>query len=374
MTRLQDPLSIGPITLRNRLVMAPMVTAMADDHEVTDAHVAWYRERVRGLGLAIVESTGVAPDGLLVPRLLGIWDDRFVPGLTRLVEAIHGEGVPAVLQIVHGGARSVVPPEGMERVGASTVRIAPGPPPRPLRVDELPGIVEAFAAAARRAVAAGFDGVEIHGAHAYLLSQFLSPVINTRTDGYGGSLEGRARLLLDVVAAVKRELRPEHLLVVRMHGMEAMEGGLSATDAATLAQLLEAAGVHVLDLSGIGSCGSGSDAFGTYLTPSSVKGRGWEPGTYAPSAGQVRKAVGLPVITVGRLAEGSVAQDILDRGDADLIALGRQLITDPTSGLKLLEGRQGEIHSCKECLACFASIRTGPVRCSEWKIESTPAM
>lgn len=366
MPRLQDPLSLGPLRLANRLVMAPMVTAMAEDHHVSDAHLAWYGERASGLGLVIVECAAIAPEGTLVPRQLGAWDDAFVPGLKRLADAIHATGTPAVLQLVHGGARAHVEPDGPARLGASELRIAAGAPPRALSAGEIQTLVAAFAAAARRAQEAGMDGVEIHAAHGYLLSQFLMPRVNTRTDGYGGALAGRARFLLEVVRATRAAVGPDYPVLVRMHATERLEGGLTEEDSATLAGWLEAEGVAALDLSGIGQSSQPKDALGPYLATSSVGGRGWTPGAYAEAAGRVKAATGLPIITVGRMAEEGAASRTLERGQADLIALGRQLLIDPQAAQKLLEGREAELLRCEECMACFLSIRKGPVACSRW--------
>lgn len=366
MSRLQEPIQIGPMRLKNRLVMAPMVTAMAEDHHATALHEAWYAERAPGLGLVVVECAAIAPEGCLVPRQLGLWDDAFIPGLARIAETIHAAGTPAVLQIVHGGARAGVVLEGIPRVGATELRLAAGDPPRASEASEIQPLVRSFAAAARRAKAAGMDGVEIHAAHGYLLSQFLIPRINTRTDAYGGGLTGRSRFLLEVVRAVKAEVGADFPIFVRMHATEALEGGLSEPDAAILAGWLEGEGVAVLDLSGIGQSSQPKDALGAYLATSSVGPKGWIPGAFAEAAGRVKAATSLPVITVGRLAEGDVAERILARGQADLIALARQLIADPQAGIKLLEGRPDEILRCRECLACFGSIRKGPITCSRW--------
>ncbi len=366
MSILQQPIQIGPLHLANRVVMAPMVTAMADAHHATDAHLAWYAERAPGLGLVVVECAAIAPEGTIIPRQLGIWEDAFVPGLARIAETIHATGTPAVLQLVHAGARAFAEADGPARVGASDLRLAAGAPPRALLIEEIQTLVQAFAAAARRAKAAGLDGVEIHAAHGYLLSQFLMPRVNTRSDAYGGDLAGRSRFLLEVVRAVMAEVGPDYPVLVRMHATENMEGGLAEAEAAILAGWLEAEGVAALDLSGIGQSSQPKDTLGPYLATSSVGPRGWTPGAFAEAAGRVKAGTRLPIITVGRMAEEDVAERTLSLGQADLIALGRQLLADPKAGIKLLQGRADEILRCKECLGCFGSIRKGPVSCSLW--------
>ncbi len=367
MAKLTDPIEINGLRLSNRLVMAPMVTAMAEDHCATDAHVAWYGERAAGgVGLVIVECAAVAPEGILMPRQLGIWSDDHLEGLTRITRAVHAAGIPVVLQLVHGGARSHVVPEATTRVGPSEVRMLPGPSPRSLDASELPAIVQSFVEGARRARAAGFDGVEIHAAHGYLLSQFLMPLVNTRGDGYGGSPEGRARLLVEVIRAVRAEVGQDYPLLVRMHAAEHMRGGLDLEACIGVARMVESAGADALDLSGIAQGVPLKDPSGAYLMTSSVRGNGWTPAIYAEPSGCIRRAVSIPVITVGRMAEGGSAHRVLESMQADLVALGRQIIADPESPRKLLQGRPDTILRCEECLACFASIRTGPVRCTVW--------
>jgi 2,4-dienoyl-CoA reductase-like NADH-dependent reductase (Old Yellow Enzyme family) len=365
MPKLSDPFLVKGLTLNNRLVMAPMVVGMAEDFVPTQAHIEWYAQHARsGVGLVVVESCAIAPDGMILARQPGIWDDAQVPGLARLAQGIKAQGVPAVVQIVHGGARAVREDPAQERVGASPVALLPGPPPRELTEPELLEIIEAFARAARRAVEAGFDGVEVHAAHYYLLSQFLSPYSNRRTDRWGGDRAGRARLAVEVVKAVRRATGPDYPIFCRLHSQENLEGGMSTEDSIYFAQALEAAGVDLLDLSGIGTSSMGEWQGQPYLNSSSLLPKGAPGGSFGASAGRVRAAVGIPVITVGKLAEPGAAQAVLDRGQADLVALARPLIADPLVAEKLLAGRDEEIARCGECLACFASIRKGPVKCT----------
>jgi 2,4-dienoyl-CoA reductase-like NADH-dependent reductase (Old Yellow Enzyme family) len=365
MPRLSDPFQVKGLQLRNRLVMAPMVTGLAQDFAPSQAQIEWYRQHARGgVGMVVVESVAIAPDAMILSRLLGIWEDGQVAGLRRLARAIQAEGVPAVLQIVHGGARAVREDLAQERVSASDVALLPGPRPRPMTEAEILGVIDAFAQAARRAREAGFDGVEVHAAHYYLLSQFLSPYTNKRADRWGGDRAGRSRLAAEVVKAVRRAVGQDFPIFCRLHSMESLEGGMSTEDAVYFAQALEAAGVDLLDLSGIGSSSLGDWQGQPFLNSSSLLPKGSPGAVFAPSAGRIRAAVGIPVITVGKLSEPGLAQEVLDRGQADLVALARPLIADPLVAEKLLAGRDGEINRCGECLACFAAIRKGPIRCS----------
>jgi len=365
MPRLSDPIQVKGLRLRNRLVMAPMVTGLAEDAAPGPAQVRWYRDHARsGVGLVVVEACAVAEDARITPFNLGLWDDAQVPGLAGLARAIQDEGVPAVLQLVHGGARTFRADLARELAGPSAVPILPGPAPRPMTEAEILGAVDAFARAAGRAKAAGFAGVEIHAAHYYLLSQFLSPFTNRRTDRWGGDRDRRAALAVAVARAVRREVGPDYPVFCRLHAVEFMQDGLGREDAVHAARALEQAGVDVLDLSGIGSASMGEWQGQAYLNSSSVLPRAAAPGAFGPYAGAVRAAVKIPVITVGKLAEPGAAQEVLDQGQADLVALARPLIADPQAAAKLLAGRDGEINRCRECLSCFAAIRKGGIKCS----------
>ena len=365
MTHLTDPLEVKGLHLGNRMVMAPMVTGLAVGNAPTEAQIHWYRVRARGgVGLVVVESTGIAPDALLMPFMLGIWEDAQVPGLARLAAAIQAEGVPAVLQIVHGGARAWRAEVESERLAPSTVALVPGPAPRSMSEAEILATIEAFAQAAGRAQQAGFDGVEIHAAHFYLLSEFLSPRTNQRSDRWGQDRLGRARMLLEVVRRVRETVGADFPIFCRMHGEEPLEGGMTSEDAVFVAQALEKAGVDLLDISGVGQSSLGEWRGQPYLGTSSVPTRDAEPGAFAPAAGRIRAAVAIPVIAVGKLAEPGAAQRVLERGQADLVALARPLIADPLAAEKLLAGRDLEVNPCRGCLACFAAIRKGPIKCS----------
>jgi 2,4-dienoyl-CoA reductase-like NADH-dependent reductase (Old Yellow Enzyme family) len=365
MPTLSEPLTFGRHRVRNRLVMAPMVTGFAEDHRASDRQVAWYRDHARsGVGLVIVESTAVLPDGIIMPRLLGAWEDAQIPGLARIASAIRAEGALAAVQIVHGGARAWSPDPRPDRMAPSPVALVPGPEPREMTEAGILGVVQAFADAAARAVKAGFDGVEIHCAHYYLLSQFLSPFSNRRQDRWGGSRENRFRLALEVARAVRKVIGPDRILLARMHAVEFMDGGLSAEDAVLLARELEGAGVDVIDASAVGQASLGVWEGIPYCSTSSVPPKGSPGGTYAPHAGKLREALEVPLIAVGKLAEPGCAQAALDAGHADLVALGRPLIADPLAAEKLLAGRGAEIIPCRECLSCFRGIREGAVRCS----------
>jgi 2,4-dienoyl-CoA reductase-like NADH-dependent reductase (Old Yellow Enzyme family) len=365
MPLLTDALVVKKLHLKNRLVVPPIVSGLAKDGVPGQAQLAWYGRLARGgAGLVIVEAAAVAQGAHILPNQLAIWSDSYVAGLARIADVIKAAGVPAVLQIVHGGARAWRTDPLEERVGASNAPIAAGRKPRPLREDEIEEIIAAFAVAASRTKAAGFDGVEIHGAHYYLISQFLSPYTNRRTDRWGGSRENRARFAVEIVRAVRRAVGPDYPIFFRLHALERFEGGLSTEDAGAAAQALAQAGVDVLDASGIGQTSVGDWEGISFLNTMSVLPKEAPAGEFAVAAGLIKNGLRIPVIAVGKLGEPGRAQLVLDQGQADLVAIARQVIADPESPSKILAQRDDEIRRCRECFACLGAIRKGPVRCS----------
>ena len=365
MVALTDPLKIKGLSLRNRLVVPPMVTGLANGGIPSEAQLGWYGNLARsGAALVIVEAASVLLDAQILPRQIDVSPDTPLAPLASLAQAIQRNGTPAILQIVHGGGRSHRPELAVPRVAPSAVAIAPGPKPRALMELEIEKLIEAFSTAALRAQVTGFDGVEIHGAHYYLISQFLSPLTNTRTDAWGGNVRNRARFATEVIRAVRRSVGSDYPIFVRLNAEERFEQGLPSRDIVEIAKLLVAAGADVLDASGIGQASVGTWEGGTFLNPTSALPKAAAPGDFASAAGRIRAAAHVPVIAVGKLGFPGVAQGVLDAGHADLIALGRQVIADPQSPRKILEGADGGVVRCKECMSCFASIRQGSIRCA----------
>lgn len=317
MPNLFDPIEINGLVLKNRIIMPPMEMGTAtNDGNVTDALIEHYVERARGgVGLIIVEHTYVAANGRLSMKQLGLYSDRQVAGFKRLVDAIHAEGVPCVLQLDHAGARTTPEVIGEQPVSASSVPLpAGGEPPRMLSKEEIVALIDAFAAAARRAKEAGFDGVEIHGAHAFLLNQFASPLTNHRNDEYGGSLAGRMRFPLEVVQAVRETVGTNYPLFYRLASDDMIEGGITIDDGVEMAKLVVNAGIKVVDVSG-GLGGS--------------RPAGMVPGHFVPQAASIKSAVGAPVIAVGLITTGELADEIVRDEKADMVAVGRALLRDP---------------------------------------------
>jgi NADPH2 dehydrogenase len=319
LTDLLDSLEVKGLTLKNRIVMPPMHTGLATaEGAVTDNLIEHYVRRSKALGLLIVEHSYVRLDGRLSKRQLGIYDDSLVSGLEKLSSKVHATGTPVVIQINHAGRAASMEITGMKPVAPSLSGNA-----QELRIEEIEGLVEAFAMAAERAMRAGFDGVEVHGAHGFLLNQFFSPLANRRRDKYGGSLENRMRFPLEVVGRVKEKLGGR-LLLYRLGSDDLDPAGIKIEDSKKLAIKLQGAGVDILDISG-GLCGS---------RPSQLQDR---QGYFIPQAQQIKRVVNIPVIGVGGIAEPEYANTVIREGKVDLVAVGRALLEDPDWAIKAIK-------------------------------------
>jgi 2,4-dienoyl-CoA reductase-like NADH-dependent reductase (Old Yellow Enzyme family) len=366
MPRLGDPISIRDLNIRNRLVLPPLTTSLATAHgQVTEESLGFYRQRARHVGLAIVEAAAIRNDGRITPFSPGLWDDEQVAGMERLARAIKGEGAASAVQIVHAGARAVPIDGGIRGASPSGFRLRPGVEPTVLSEEQIAGMVEHFTLAAARAAEAGFDALEVHGAHFYLLSQFLSPLTNRREDRYGGDALGRATFAIEVVRAVRSRLGPDYPILFRLNATELVQGGQTPEDAAIVARALEEAGVDAFHASLVSQASMKEVDGRGYLVSSSALSKDKARGAAVQYAAVVKRAVSVPVIAVGKLGEPAAAAKVLAEGSCDMVAVGRQMIVDPDAAGKILEGRGEEIVLCRECMACFASLgKGGPMSCS----------
>ena len=316
---LLDPLKVKGLALKNRIVMPPMHTGFATtEGAVTENHVKHYVRRSKALGLLIVEHSYVSLGGKLSERQVGIYGDSLVPGLEKLSSSVHATGTPIVIQINHAGRVARKEVTGRQPVAPSRDGNA-----RELKVEEIEALTEIFVKAADRAMRAGFDGVEVHGAHGFLLNQFYSPLTNRRRDNYGGPLENRIRFPLEVVERV-REKVGGRLLLYRLGSDDLDPSGTRIEDSQKFAVKLKQAGVDIIDVSG-GLCGS---------RPEQLQGR---QGYFTPQAQQVRKVVEIPVIGVGGITEPEFADRLIREGKVDLVAVGRKLLEDPDWAIKTTE-------------------------------------
>ena len=346
---------IGSLTLKNRLIMPPMATNFADKNgQVTDRQIAYYAERAMGgVGLVIVEVSCVDnPVGKGFSGQICIDDDKFIPGLSKLAKAIKRNGAKAAIQLHHAGRQSSSRITGHQLVAPSAVALPDGEVPRPLTMDEISALVESFAEAARRAKNAGFDGVEIHGAHGYLLSQFLSPLANQRHDDYGGSLENRARFLIEVIKAARGHVGDGYPLWCRLSAVEMGVDGITVEETREVAKMAEKAGVDAIHVSA------------HQVGPSRRPPMALPTCYFVPWAQAINEVVSVPVIAVSRIPP-HMAEDVIKDGKADFISIGRPLLVDPYLPQKAQEGRLEDIRPCIYCLTCLDSIRWSKdgVRC-----------
>lgn len=318
MTILNTPLAAGIMTFKNRLIYPPITIAKASPEGlVTEDSLDYYQDKMRGgsFSLAIVEHCYILQEGKASNGQVSIAEDGTVSGLAKLARIIKGAGTRAVVQINHAGSCTSSEVTGTELKGASPVQNPrQGGIPREMTKEELARVVSAFAAAARRGKEAGYDGVEIHSAHSYLLNQFYSPLTNRRTDEYGGSLENRLRLHLEVIRAVRREVGRDYPVFLRLGACDHLAGGNTVKEAVAAAKLLEQAGVNILDVSG-GMCG--------YVNPKQESA-----GYFGGESKAIREAVSIPVITTGGITQPEEAEELLKNGAGDLIGVGRTVMKD----------------------------------------------
>lgn len=325
-----SPLSLRAVTLPNRIGMSPMCQYSSTDGFASDWHLVHLGSRaVGGAGLILVEATAVSPEGRITPNDLGLWKDEHIPGLQQIARFVHTQGVPIGIQLAHAGRKaSMSRPWEPERLvpsdeGGWTNVVAPSAiafadhyaAPQALDGAGIRKVVSDFSAATIRSREAGFDLIEIHAAHGYLLHEFLSPLSNVRDDEYGGSFENRVRLLLEVVDAVRSEWPVALPLLVRISATDWTEGGWDIEQSVELARVLKARGVDLIDVSSGG------------LVPHVRIPVG--PGYQTPFAEQIRKQAGIPTATVGMIVDPAQADAAIRNGQADMVLLARELLRDP---------------------------------------------
>ena len=340
--RLSEPITIGAMRVNNRIVVPAMGTGfVTPDGLITQQALDYYEARAKGgAGMIIVECACVDfPRGIHASRRLVIDNDATLPGLAALSSVIKQHGSRAIIQLNHAGRMGKSRLNGIQPVAPSPIAAPQGEMPRELGIDEISRIVTLFAQAAARAKMAGFDGVEVHAAHGYLLASFCSPCSNKRQDRYGGSVENRARMLVEVLAAVRGAVGDEYPVLCRINGQEfGAEDGLTLQDSQTIARMANG----LVDAFNVSVRGYGASSLVTYPD---------EPGAMLPLAAEIKKAVTVPVIAVGRLTP-DVGENAIIEGQTDLIALGRQSIADPEVPNKILSGRLDDIRPCIACFYC----------------------
>lgn len=349
---LLSPIKIGETTVKNRIFMPPLSTNLADKGYVTDELVEHYKARAKGgVGLFVTEVVTVEPTYCYLPGDMCIYDDSFIPGWKKLADGVHEYGAKILPQLFHP-AHMAFPLPGTPRliapsnVGPYYAREAP----RAVTKEELKVIIRQFGEAAKRAQIAGADGVEIHAAHAHgLLGGFLSPLYNKRTDEYGGDIDHRLRLTLEVIEEVRRVCGKNFIIDVRISGSEYTDGGLNLNDMIYVAKQLEKAGVDFLHVSGGTTIARGS----------SIPAPGTPMGSHAATAAEIKKYVSIPVATVGRITEPWIAEELIANGKADICMIGRANLCDPEFANKVAAEKADDIRPCIGCLRCLNGIMFG---------------
>jgi 2,4-dienoyl-CoA reductase-like NADH-dependent reductase (Old Yellow Enzyme family) len=355
------PLTIRQVTLANRIAVSPMCEYSSEDGFATDWHLVHLGSRaVGGAGLVMAEATAVETDGRITHGDLGIWKSEHIVRLERITSFIRSQGSVPAIQLAHAGRKAsthvpwdggapIAPgqPNGWQAVAPSAVPFLEGAPaPRELTTADIRHLVEAFAGATRRALAAGFEVIEIHGAHGYLIHQFLSPLSNFRSDEYGGTFENRIRFALEVVNAVRKEMGPQLPLFMRISATDWTEGGWTIDDSVELARRVKALGVDLIDASSGGNVASAKIPVG--------------PGYQVAFAERIRRDAGILTGAVGMITTAEQAESILEAGQADLVLMAREFLRDPYFPVHAAQGLGVPVSLPKQYLRAIPdSIRRG---------------
>jgi 2,4-dienoyl-CoA reductase-like NADH-dependent reductase (Old Yellow Enzyme family) len=347
---------LGGLIVKNRFVRSATWEGLADeDGTCSGALIAIIRELAQGgVGLIISSHAFVSPEGQAGPRRLAVYDDRFTAGLMKLAEAAHAAGSKIVLQLAHAGLQADTLLTKQDAVGPSSLPSCKGAVGRAMTVDEIEQTVAAFARAAERAQVAGFDGVQLHAAHGYLLSQFSSPYFNRRTDEFGGSVEKRARLALMILQRIKATCGDRWTVLAKLNSEDFIEGGLTVGESLQIARMLEHAGIDGIEMSG--GTGDAASRFSP-IRPGELRSEDREV-YYREAARRFKAIVRTPLILVGGIRSYAVAEELVEDGVADYISLSRPLIREPQLIARWKSGDTAR-SACGSCNLCFQSAQKG---------------
>ena len=409
-----SPIQVGSIKLSNRIIMSPMITNFADEGgEVSDQTIAYYKTRAcGGVGWIVVESAYIHRAGIMYARQLGLDDDKYIRGLKRLTEAIKREGAHVSIQLYHGGRRAQPDLSGYPVEAPSPVPLYDGAAvPRELTHEEVEDRIECYVNGAMRAKEAGFDGIDIHAGHGYLICAFLAKFTNQRTDEFGGDIQHRARFLTEIIKRIRRHTGSDFVITARINGNDFVSNGLSHEESKEVARLAESCGANAIqvtgghgglkmrDISEIIAAKNNSGArslkevglrlhdqivFDLSQPITFMRGlpMGAPRGCFAHLAHGIKASISIPVGVVGRINRPEIAEDILQRGDADMTIIGRALLADPEWPNKVARGQLHEIRPCIGCnYGCFRSLfnrkavrcATNPFTGKEDSLQMSPA-
>lgn len=358
---LLQPITVRNLQIPNRVVMPPMGSNLGNtDGTVSEANLTYFKRRVQsGAGFIITEITSVHPDGTASPRTLCVYDDRFIPGLAKMADIVHQQGAKIAMQLHHVGREGYyLLKEGKALAPSAIASYIYQVKPKEMTVEDIKETINAFGQGARRAREAGFDAVELHAAHGYLLMQFLSQHCNQRTDEYGGDFAGRARFVIECLQEVRKQVGEDFPISIRISAEEIIKDGYTIEDMQAIMPVLVKAGADIIHAS-----------FGTHGSPGGITSAPveYEPGFKVELARKIKEVVKVPVIAVGRFTDPFMADEIIARGDADMIAFGRQHLADPDF---LINARSGRAQETFECLACNQGcierllFEQGSIRCA----------
>ncbi len=357
MDKLFSPVSINNLTLKNRIVMPALASFLiGTDGSISNATIEHYRRRAAGgPAMVIMEACAVSPEGIVSAHQAVIYDDRYIDGLSRVSRAMKAEGSIPAIQIHHGGRQT-----SAKIINRKPLAPSPLPCPtirgevEPLSVAGIQELIQKFSDAAYRACLAGFELIEIHGAHGYLVNQFLSPFSNIREDEYGGDVAGRTRFAQEIVKAIRSRLVPEFPISFKISAEEYIDGGLTTKDSIDIINILVEAGVDVVQVS------AGNDVTPEWICQPMFM----EKACLVESASQMKDALDIPVMAVGRINDPLIANEIISQDQADMVCIGRGLLADPEMPIKAQEGRLDEIRTCIACNTCMQSIfKKGRIEC-----------
>jgi len=339
-----SPIKIGKVELKNRYIVPAMGAHLAEPNgQVSQRTIDYYAARAKGgFGLIITEFTCIDPVGMAMPGQLGIWDDSFIPGHKKLTEEVHKHGGIIFCQLHHAGRLSYSMVTGKQPVAPSPVASPSNKEiPRELTTEEVYQLIDKFADAAVRAKNSGYDGVELHGAHQYIIAQFMSPYSNKRIDEFGGHFQNRMRFPTEIIKRIKDKCGKDFPVSIRISAEESEHDSWGVRQARTAAKMLEEAGADAINVSIGGAYGTSYKT----LAPQAIP-----PGFNAANSAFIKEMVNVPVIVTGRIVDPYIAEDIIASGSADLVALGRTSLADPEFPIKVKENRVDEIIPCVACL------------------------